>query len=52
MKTNIERPFYAAEIEIIKIDMCDIIVTSPTGPDPFEGEEDTFPTSWRDISNE
>lgn len=35
-------PFCAAEIEIIEIDMCDIIVTSPTGPDPFPGEDDDF----------
>lgn len=37
-----------AEIEIVKIDVCDIIVTSYIGPDPFPGEDDDFTTYYWD----
>ncbi len=48
MKNKNNRPFQVAEIEIVEINMCDIIVTSPTGPDPFPGEDDDFTTYYWD----
>ena len=44
MKNKNTCPFQVAEIEIVNIDMCDIIVTSPTGPGAFPGEDDDFTT--------
>lgn len=46
-KTN-KRPFEEARIEIFEMEMCDIIVTSPTGPNPFPGEDDDFTTYYWD----
>lgn len=51
MKNQNKRPFCSAEIEIVALYDNDIIVTSPTG-NPFPGEEEVFPTSWRDINEE
>lgn len=40
-------PFEVAEIEIIKMSNIDVITASPTGPDPFPGEDDEFdPLYW------
>lgn len=50
MNKTIKRPFELAQIEIYKLDDFDIVTASPTGPDPFEGEEELFPASWRDLS--
>ena len=52
MNKNTNCLFQAAEIEVVNVNMCDIIVTSPMGPDPFEGEEEMFPTNWRDYNGE
>ncbi len=46
-KTN-KRPFEQAEIEIVKINTCDIITASPTGPGAFPGEDDDFTTYYWD----
>ena len=42
MNKNIKRPFQEAQIEIIEILGCDVITTSPSGSDPFPGEDDDF----------
>lgn len=39
---NNNHPFPLAEIEIYNLCDLDIIVTSPLGPEPFEGEEEEF----------
>lgn len=47
MNKTIKRPFEAAEIEIVKMSNVDVITASPTGPDPFPGEDDEFdPLYW------
>ncbi len=46
MKADIKRPFELAQIEIYKLCDFDIVTASPTGPDPFEGEEDEFETYY------
>lgn len=48
MNKNKNCPFKRAQIEIVEIDICDIIVTSPTGPDPFPGEDDEFGSYYWD----
>ena len=35
-----------------KLPEFDIVTTSPTGPGAFEGEEELFPTSWREYDGE
>ena len=40
-------PFETAEIEIVKMSNVDVITASPTGPNPFPGEDDEFdPLYW------
>lgn len=39
-------PFESAQIEIVEILVCDIITASPTGPDPFPGEDDDLTTTY------
>lgn len=47
MNKIIKLPFEAAEIEIIKMSNVDVITASPTGPNPFPGEDDEFdPLYW------
>ena len=52
MNTNIKTPFELARVEIYKLPEFDIVTTSPTGPGAFEGEEELFPTSWREYDGE
>lgn len=46
MKNLNNRPFEMAQIEITALEMCDIIVTSPTGPGAFPGEDDDFTAAY------
>ena len=46
MNIKVNSPFEVAEIEIVSLKSCDIIVTSTKLP--FEGEDDEFNTNWRD----
>ena len=48
MKNQNNRPFQVAEIEIVEILGCDVITASPTGPNPFPGEDDDFETYYWD----
>lgn len=40
-------PFESAKIEIFTLGNIDVVTASP-----YPGEEDLFPTSWRDINEE
>ena len=46
MNIKNNRPFQEAQIEIVNVLLCDIITASPTGPDPFPGEDDEFGTPY------
>ena len=46
MNIKNNRPFQEAEIDIVEISICDVITASPTGPDPFPGEDDDFTTPY------
>ncbi len=48
MKKHNNSPFKEAKIEIVEILNVDIITASPTGPDPFPGEDDEFTTYYWD----
>ena len=48
MNIKNNRPFEEAQIEIVNVLLCDIITASPTGPDPFPGEDDEFTTYYWD----
>ena len=52
IKTNIKNSFELARVEIYKLPDFDIVTASPTGPGAFEGEEELFPTSWREYNGE
>ncbi len=47
---NNKHPFKLAKVEIYELSDFDIVTASPIGPGAFEGEEELFPTSWRDLS--
>lgn len=42
MKKQNKCPFELAKVEIVEILGVDIITASPTGPNPFPGEDDDF----------
>lgn len=47
MNNKNNRPFKEAKIEIVEINLCDVITAStPTGADPFPGEDDDFTTYY------
>ena len=47
MNNKNNRPFEEAKIEIVEINLCDVITSStPTGANPFPGEDDDFSYYW------